>query len=1154
MTDVESPAMTFDDKKWEMEMGQYPRSPRTTGGQKTPMTPRTMAFNTLDGYSIEDDQQITINASFFDQDESPKGIPTPYKSIGKPRRKHDAGGETTNKEKAAKAVHAEITGSPPQSSSSHIPRSPPFLATAGATSPVLTALGDNSGFRRTPVNTSAWPHGAPYGGSPPQQFRDEVSVAGSPKGASLLHNEEVRGGFSHNSPATSPRPAYRIPARPDNSYQSFGDYLSSSPAQGRPISMPVQFSKSPPPPHHPQPHFYGVHATELGLPSRQNVSKGSGATGFYALDSLDSIGGEASGMTNNLLLVAVEGGLVIYGVEKNKLHVIGRLEGFRGEVVSAKILPCRPSTDPYQQRRPLIAAIVHGPLAPPPAPQLELIDTNDEGFYNSSPHDLLQHNNAVYSGQPPVQYQTTVEVYSLDDRQLVATLYRSPPVNTRPYYGGPFPDAPPPIGKLHLDAGGRFLIVSSGSSGEVYIFEVSSKALEPSEQAFKCLAKYWTSIPARKGRSYSSSSTSSETESSHEGSPKRAISSNTPIVSLSHRWLAIAPPVSSSGSTLHGALEPTVARNKPLWITSHTPPAQFQVTCELDIPTEETLFNRVARDVTQEVIKGARWVGDQGVQAWKNYWNKAPDPHAISEKGGFAPAFQQPQQNFPPTHANDDRARVTSQPTVISIIDLEKLSESQVAKAGAEANYQPIATFALPGGCSFVSLNPTGLSLLTASSKGDVQYVWDLMRMVHGPRNNAEATENSQTDKGPAVRQIARFTRMTVANIVDVAWTEPRGERLAMVTDRGTVHIFDLPANAFHWPPLRRAARPATAPSGQITASTASDNVGAQATTAGAFSNAVNMVSGRAQPLLAAVRGRPPSITSAVAGFGGFNITAGAAAGAGVKGSKAVAAGISKSVGAATGTVNTIRHLGENRLHIPGPPELVARGCLRWLTGKDYNLAIVGDGILRVHDVRSSTIVKAGRRRPSVVGGHPTEFPIPGGPQVSNQGYSGQGLVGSKFSSLAGFWASPAARTKIQHPRISPHSTHPLSHAEIETNAPYQPFHTDHRINLHVYNQNSDDGDIHHLHDSKPWVFGEDIPSTQITSGASVSSEQSSGGRTSDEPSGMENVVSLEGDVEGGRQVIVTTRRKRRGKGETEGEEGIFEDTAEWVDFMDERV
>jgi hypothetical protein len=45
---------------------------------------------------------------------------------------------------------------------------------------------------------------------------------------------------------------------------------------------------------------------------------------------------------------------------------------------------------------------------------------------------------------------------------------------------------------------------------------------------------------------------------------------------------------------------------------------------------------------------------------------------------------------------------------------------------------------------------------------------------------------------------------MTIARIVDVVWTSPHGERAAMVTEPGTVHILDLPASAFTWPPPRR--------------------------------------------------------------------------------------------------------------------------------------------------------------------------------------------------------------------------------------------------------------------------------------------------------------------------------------------------------------
>ncbi len=39
--------MSYRQKEWEM--GTLPRTPGTTGGMKSPMTPRTVAFNTLGG-------------------------------------------------------------------------------------------------------------------------------------------------------------------------------------------------------------------------------------------------------------------------------------------------------------------------------------------------------------------------------------------------------------------------------------------------------------------------------------------------------------------------------------------------------------------------------------------------------------------------------------------------------------------------------------------------------------------------------------------------------------------------------------------------------------------------------------------------------------------------------------------------------------------------------------------------------------------------------------------------------------------------------------------------------------------------------------------------------------------------------------------------
>ena len=888
---------------------------------------------------------------------------------------------------------------------------------------------------------------------------------------------------------------------------------------------------APPPPHHPQAHFYGVHETDLAFPLPRNVLRKSGGGAFHAFDTLTSAGENSSSVADNVLLVAVDKGLVIYAVERDKLHVVGRLERLRGDVVGAKILPSTSRSGPLQNMRPLIALIIHGPAVLNEEPRLDTSQSEGTEFDLSASVDAMQTEQGRVPGASH-QFQTTAEIYSLKEQTRMATLFRSILVTPETEFGGSVPESPSPIGNLIIQAKGRFITLSSGVSGEVYIFEAPSKS-SPTPEAFRCLGKVWTSIPSRKGRSYSSSSTSSEAEYTYDGSPNRAARPDIPIVSLSHRWLAIIPPASSSRSTLHGKVDSKTLKHKPPGLRSHSPPLQPQVSCELETPVDESLFNKVARDVTQEVIKGARWVGDQGMQAWKNYWNKPSESNLTQDFGMHTPQMQA-QQSFPPTHANDDRNRISNQPALISILDLQKLSESQDAKP--DVALHPVATFALPSGCSFVSLNPTGLSLLTASGKGDVQYIWDLMHMIHGKTTQALSAEKTLADHKPSVRQIARFTRMTVASIMDVVWTEPKGERLVIVTDRGTVHIFDLPVNAFQWPPLRRVLHTVSASAPQPSSSSNNDGTESPNLAGGAFTAAVNMVSGRAQPLIASIRGRPPNITSAITNFSSFNLTANAAADAGAKGATALATGISKSVGAATGTVKTIRHLGENRIQIPGAPHTTGRGCVRWLGGKGRSLlAVVGNGVVRIHDVRQSSVIKAGRRRPSVVGGKPTEFGIPAD-------------TSTPYSSAAGFWL-PATMPVPKHKQPL-HANHPLSFAEIETTAPYQPFHTDHRVNLHIYTS-SNNGDIHHLIDpTAPWCFGEEIPCQQISTGASI---MGAVGREAVEGERIENVVRLEGEVdgEGQRQVVVTTRRKKR-KGD-DGEDGIFED-ADLVEWVDARV
>ena len=876
----------------------------------------------------------------------------------------------------------------------------------------------------------------------------------------------------------------------------------------------------------------------------------AGIDGCCVFDSLASAGDTRTTSAENVLLVGFENGLEIYKIEKDKCQLLGRLDGLRGTVVGAKILPCTSRKDPLHALRPLVVVIVHGPLQEALLANHSRPGTGQSNDVDFDPSDsVLQ---AMHSLDPPViqsvtHYQTTVEVYSLNSQKHLATLFSSPAVKIETLHRAHVSTAPLPVGNLSVQAEGKFVIVASGDSGEVYIYEIVHGSREMLEGAFRCIGKTWTSMPIRKARSWSSSSAPSDVDSLLNSSTSQPTLPETPMVSLSHRWLVTVAPLPSSRFTIHGTTDTPSNSPKPPGLTSHTPPSQPQVTCGLDTPGGDSAFNRIARDVAQEVIRGARWVGGQGVQAFKNYWYKPAEASpqiAKQQQGPKPPAAQQPQQCFPPTHAPEDRnARVNHQPALITILDLEKLSNNQDAKPAVALH--PISTFSLPGGCSFVSFSPSGLGLFTASAKGDVQHVWDLMRMVYGKSGVSKTSDVTPADQGPTVRQVAQFTRITTANVVDVIWTEPKGDRLAIITDRGTVHIFDMPASAFLWPPPRRVARPVSAP-GEKSLDTEKRDASAPA--GSALSAAINMVNGRTQPLLSAVRGRPTSITNAFTAFGGFNLPAGA----GAKGGKVVAAGISKSVGAAAGTVNTIRHMGENRLHIPGSLRVISPGCVRWLTGKDRGLiAVVGGGFLRLHSVRQSANVNPGKRRPSVLGGKPVEIDLPTAP--SNM--STTSLGGPKTIDSGGCWPLASTTSPIHRPVKG--GTHPLSYAEIETNAPYQPFHTDRRINLYAYDSTGAE-DLHHLHDDSPWVFGEEIPSTKISRGSGNSDEHGGIGYGEEGPLGpMENLVSLEGDAEQGQHVVVTTRRKRGRRGEVGlagGEEDFFEDDCEVVDFAEDRV
>ena len=886
------------------------------------------------------------------------------------------------------------------------------------------------------------------------------------------------------------------------------------------------------------------------MSEQQDKSQKAPEATFHAFDNLPAGGGKTAGMANNILLRGYDKCLAVYKVDKDNLNLVGRLSGLRGRVLEARILPVSQRNDPFRQFRPLIVILVHGPHDTSTHSRPVTSQSEDVMFDPSG--SMIQALQLTDEVNPHMagKYRTTVEVYSLAKREHIATLFKSPLVDADRPFGIMGPSkAPLPVGNISVDAKGRFITVGSGTTGEVFIFEARVSA-QTNSGIFGCIGKVWTSTLSKKERSWSMSSASSQSENSRNASPIISYRPSPAICSLSHRWLAVVPPPTSP-SCLHATVDyQSSPGRKPPGLDSHTAPSQPISNCGLETPDGDSMLNKVARDVTQELIKGAKWVSGQGMQAWNNYWSKPLDQISATSSDFLAAQVAQAQQAqlmFPPTHAQDNGlGRPQKGPTLISILDLERLSKSQDFKPAAALQY--IATFPLPYGCSLLSFTPSGLGLLTASAKGDVQHVWSLMRITHGRTESSLGTNLRASENSPVVRQIARFTRLTIASIVDIVWTEPGGERLAMLTERGTVHIFDLPPSASQWPLPRRIVRSSLASSGAKNPVPDHDSrsTSASVPTSSTLGSAFSMFAGTSQAVVSAVR-RPPSIGSRFPSLGTFNL----AVGAGAKGGKAVAAGFSKSVGAAAaGTVSTIRHLGENRLTVPGSTDAIYPGCIRWLGGKSRgSLAVTGGGIVRIYTVQQSTNREAGKRRPSVLGGKPIEHRLDSKRSSSSHDNPSPNTrdINKPSSTLQGYWPSVSSRTPSKPPRIP---SQPLSYAELETSAPYQPFHTDRRVDMSVYTE-STSLDPHHFHSSEPWAFGEPIPTTKITMGSALDDHDESD--TEAETLGpMENIVSVEGAGEG-QQIVVTTRRKRGAK-DMETEEDFFEDDCEVVDFAEERV
>lgn len=973
-------------------------------------------------------------------------------------------------------------------------------------SPVLDALGSFAETRDNDVDdrTDIWAKSVPYGKSPPTDLIDG-ELASHPSSA---------------SPGTRPL-SY------GNGYQNSSRSRQQSADRQKSNSVSSPFNNQIPLPHLPQAHFYGAPDIDVPIHSGQNRPQIDGGYSFCAFDSISSASFKASRMGGNVLLIGTDGALEVLAIEDRKARPIGKLVGLNGRVIDAKILNVRLQNDPFASSRPHVAVIVHGPS-----------QGDDESSTGSDTNEMAiapgRHapTERRSDGDNP-KYQTRIEVYSLRAGDHVTTLFTSKPVPCLQSLPGLPLFAPPPVGNLRLFASGNYIVLASGASGEVYIYGINSFA----SNVYQCLGKTWTSVQAKETRRYSASSSSTDPDGSRNSSPNGSTISENPILSLRGRWLAVVPPSSTGRTSIQGTVPATLTQGKVFGMETRSPPAKPGVTCATDVGDGESFFDRVARGVTQEFFRGARWMGGQGLQAWNNYWNKEQLQNMAPRRPAQLVDIPQGYNIFPPTHAQDMQA-ATSDPDSVSILDLRRLEDGGETKS---ALLNPAATFQVPNGCSFLSFSPSGLMLLTASKKGDVQYVWDLMQAKHC---RARAFLSDDSTAGTSVRRVARYARLTMSSIVDVIWAWPSGDRLAIITRKGTVHVFDMPRSAFQWPPFRRARPPV-----KVQNDDTADAVADRTNGGNPLSAAIKLVGDKTQPIFAAVRGRTPSTGPGFPPAGGFGISSAA----GVRGGKAVAAGLSKSMGAASGTVNTLRHVGENRLHVSGLSRNPAPSRVVWASHKGQPfLGLVDGGYFRLYRIRRALPTKS-RPAQSVIGSKEMELKLP--PSLQNP--CGPIPVGS-FSPEATISAGLALPTTNPQPTTaSKAKSQPLSQAEIETNAPYQPFHTDQRVNLYTLSRESEASSSMTSLPTDPWVFGDGLSMTKLHvrpfSGsrdeAETADEQ---GVVGDE---MENLVSLSNSTGNGEEVVITTRRKKRHSlPEASMDDGFFEDDCEVLDFARDRV
>ncbi|RMZ84917.1 hypothetical protein DV738_g23, partial [Chaetothyriales sp. CBS 135597] len=882
---------------------------------------------------------------------------------------------------------------------------------------------------------------APYARFAPFDLLDHHAPL--PALAQPSHLESGRGGFSSRTPPVSPPQAKARPVsfggRPASQYAP-----RTSPSHYNPYLAPAY--GSPPtllPPHMPQQHFYQPQDVDLGL------GPSSTATARTPTLIKASVLSQAGALDGKSILLGYFGQLDVLAHADRSLELVGSLRKLPGSVLDAVFLTWNEGADPFRDLRPLVAITL---------------------CLHHDAHDSpLVHPANAYRPESAQSYTLAVVVYSLKQQTLVADLVSLPDqLAEEPLSHAHISFAAQP----RLQAHGNFLAVAFPVSGELLVF--CPKASTNQQSSFVCLTKVWTAVQPHLPRRESMPVKSRDFEYSPPDSSRSGQLRAQPIFCLNGRWLAYCP-APSDVQPLGLVLGESIAAHGTSTASSSSPSGRPSVTCSIDSPDTPTLLGRAAKGAAQGILRGAEIAREKGIQLWREYWNPdAPSSLAVASRPTSITG-RRPVDNFPPTHA-DLPSTENAEPEVVAILDLKPLQD--LDSAAIADSVTPAAVFQPIGGCSYLSFMPSGLGLLTASRKGDVQYVWDLFQMKY-LRAAILPPDHEVGQLAANVRQIAKYERVSPSVIIDLEWDTLTGNKFAVLTQNRTIHLYDLPPAALRWPPQRR---PATKPrASSETVEKASAPVPATSVASGFFASARALASST-QPMLASLRNRAPS-TSGVEPGTVATSSLGYASATGLRSSKAMAVGLSKSLGAANDAVAQIRHAGQSRIHLTWN---ALPGRMAWLT-KDDKTALT---LLDSNGERRYTIRKTNprERQANTVSVFSADRPV--GIRFPANTTAASQAEPHSASGSAGFWKLQSS-TK----RVPEALTAPLGQAEIETSAPYQPFHSDRRITISVFTPGrgnkkgsrypaSAEPSSHQVAiDGAKWVFGGQIPTVQLSLG-----------------------------------------------------------------------